>query len=208
MELNSILVTEEWNQKTINALKNSKKVLFMCFNINNKYLFTNQFPTVFWNMSFVPEQPGTLGILTKPEHPVFNYFPSEFYANWQWSDLLNNSKAIILDQAKTDFLPLVQIIDNPLRNHRLGAIFETAVGKGKLMVVSIDLKHNLQQRPAARQLKYSIIQYMQSPEFQPEANINLTTLNRIFSKKSEKEAKKTIAQPVIVKENGQRENSL
>jgi hypothetical protein len=43
----------------------------------------------------------------------------------------------------------VQVIDNFARNHKLGLVFETGVGKGKLLVCAIDLL-GLQDKPEAR----------------------------------------------------------
>lgn len=43
---------------------------------------------------------------------------------------MKNSRPIILDEMPQDFRPIVQPIDNFERNHKLGLIFETKVGKG------------------------------------------------------------------------------
>ena len=83
--------------------------------------------------------PGTLGILLDPKHPAFARFPTESYANWQWFHLLTNSRALKLAGLPAQYRPLVQVVDNPERAQKLGALFEARVGTGKLLVCAIDL---------------------------------------------------------------------
>lgn len=68
-------------------------------------------------------------------------------------------------------------MDNFYKNRNLGLVFETQVGKGKLVVSSIDM-NDLDARPVARQLKYSLIEYMKSPAFHPKGKWNLIFLRR------------------------------
>ncbi|HBG26533.1 MAG: hypothetical protein A2Y10_01050 [Planctomycetes bacterium GWF2_41_51] len=114
--------------------------------------------------SFNP--PGTMGILCNPNHPAFKNFPTEFHSNWQWWHLVRNGRSVILDGISADFRPLLQTIDNFERNHKLGLIFETKIGDGRLLVCGIDLI-SLQNRPEARQLLSSLLYYMNSNEFAP-----------------------------------------
>jgi hypothetical protein len=63
--------------------------------------------------------------------------------------------------------PVVTVIDNFYKNRRMANVIEVKAGKGKLIISSIDLTHNLDKRPAARQLRYSLEQYMSSASFDP-----------------------------------------
>jgi hypothetical protein len=73
---------------------------------------------------------------------------------------------LILDNTSNDYFPIVQVIDNLERNHKLGLIFEFKVGQGKLMVCMSRLD-NLTDKPEAVQLYKSIINYMNSEHFNP-----------------------------------------
>jgi hypothetical protein len=126
-----------------------------------------------------PLAPGTLGILCDPNHPAFVGFPTEFHTNWQWFNLLRNSRSMILDPMPAGYKPIVQVIDNCERAHKLAAIFEVKVGPGKLLVCSIDLS-KLQDKPEARQLLHSLLQYMNSDKFTPATAINDAILQRII----------------------------
>jgi len=124
--------------------------------------------------------PGTQGFLCDPNAPVLARFPTEFHSNWQWWRLVKNSRPVILDATPADYRPTVQAIDNFARNHKLGLIFETRAGKGKLLVCSIDLPA-LQDKPEARQLLASLLAYAGSKRFDPKAELDAALLRRLFS---------------------------
>jgi hypothetical protein len=126
------------------------------------------FSSVFWNTAWTRNQPPhTLGILCDPAHPVFAAFPTEYHSNWQWWDLIHGAAAMVVDRLPRDLFPLVQPIDTWFENRRLSLLFEARVSGGKLMVASMDLTTDLDARPAARQLRHSILRYMGSPAFDP-----------------------------------------
>ena len=115
--------------------------------------------------------PGTLGFLCDPKTPALAEFPTEFHSNWQWWHLVKNSRPIILDDTPAGYRPIVQAIDNFERNHKLGLIFETRVGRGGLLVCAIDLLAQ-QDKPEARQLLHSLLRYLDSAAFAPKAELD------------------------------------
>jgi hypothetical protein len=102
------------------------------------------------------------------------------HTNWQWFPIIKASRPFMLDNTAAAYRPIVQVIDNVERNHKLGLIFEFAVDKGKLLVCMSPLDQ-LQQYPEARQLYYSILRYMQSADFSPQTQINYGDLQQLFS---------------------------
>ncbi|MFV0604538.1 MAG: beta-glucuronidase, partial [Niabella sp.] len=144
-----------------------------------------QFLPIFWNTSwFKMRPPHTLGILLNNQHPAFKYFPTSYYSNLQWWEIVNKAQVMHLEDFPKSFRLLVQPIDTWFMNRRLGLIFETKVGKGKLMVSSADLQSNLQERPAAKQLLYSLQQYMLSPNFNPANAVNINLVRDLFTSPS------------------------
>ncbi|MCC5937144.1 MAG: beta-galactosidase [Lunatimonas sp.] len=127
----------------------------------------------------VDPAPGSLGFICDPDSPLLREFPTEFHSNWQWWHLVKNSRPIILDETPADFRPLIQTIDNFGRNHKLGTVFETKYGKGSLLVCAIDLP-NLLDHPEARQLNYSILNYVESDQFDPSTEIDRTLLQKLL----------------------------
>jgi len=147
------------------------------------------FETDFWSPMFTKNAiqrgldppPGTLGILCDPAHPALAEFPTEFHSNWQWWHLVKNSRPIIYDDTPDQYRPTVQVIDNFMRNHKLGLIAETRVGQGKMLICAIDLLGH-QDKPAARQMLHSLLKYAGSSEFTPAAELDTGLLQRLLPK--------------------------
>jgi len=177
---------------------------------SGKNAIAGSFMPTFWNLQLF-NQIGTLGILCDPRHPAFEGFPTEKHSDWQWADLLGNfsgansfasafgseqlgidirnragdvqhrSKAFVLTETPPDFRPILQVIDNQERNAKLGSLFETRVGPGKLLVCGIDLDTDLAKRPAARQLRKSLLDYCASGKFAPAHELPDSLLTRLLT---------------------------
>ena len=127
------------------------------------------FSSAFWNTSWTQGQlPHTLGIVCDPEHPLFAHFPTTYHSDWQWWDLIHGSQAMVLDGLVGELRPLVQPIDTWFEARRLGLLFEAQVNGGSLMVCSMDLENNLDERLVARQMWFSLLHYLASEQFAPE----------------------------------------
>ena len=192
-----IIVCDQLTSEIQKKLANGAKVLFMPdstinhqpLTINPQLLLGGLFQTDYWNYRMFktisennkkPVSPGTLGILTNPEHSVFSQFPTEEHTSWQWFPILKNAHPFILDNTPAQYRPIVQVIDNIERNHKLGLIFEFRVGRGSLLVCMSPL-HQLQQYPEARQLYASLLQYMKSDTFTPKTAISSGELRHLLT---------------------------
>ncbi|SFD55593.1 Glycosyl hydrolases family 2, TIM barrel domain [Chitinophaga sp. CF118] len=140
------------------------------------------FTPVFWNTSwFKMRPPHTLGFLCDPSHPVFNAFPTEYHSNYQWWELVNNAQVMDLTAFSSSFKPLLQNIDTWFLNRRLAMLIEARVGKGRLMITSLDLSRDPEHRFVAKQLRYSLLHYMQSDAFKPSGVVSLATIQALFT---------------------------
>ena len=176
-----VFVADQWD-KAKSLLAEGKKVVFFPKGLNRTQTLPGSFLPVFWSPIWFPSQtPNTMGILCNPKHPALTQFPTEFYSNWQWYELLQNSRSLILDDTPADFRPIVQVIDNFARNHKLGNLFETRVGPGRLLVCTIDLPRLVDRQPAARQLMASLYAYASSNDFQPAGELKLEYLDRLLA---------------------------
>ena len=188
----NILISKTLDKSTLSKLSDGGTVLlFPDFNDIKDLTVGGLFTPDYWNFKMFksisesnnkPVSPGTMSILTNPKLPLFNDFPTEFYTNWQWWPIIKNSRPFILDYSPKDYRPLVQVVDNIERNHKLGLIFEFSVGKGKLLVCMSDLK-KIQNEPEARQLYSSILKYMSSDKFNPSQALNPEELVALFKTK-------------------------
>ncbi len=189
---NDITIADNLNDKTLGILAGGGKVLLFPSSVGlTDNTVGGLFTPDYWNYSMFrsislannkPVSPGTMSILTDPLHPVFNSFPTEFYTNWQWWAVVRNSYPLIMDSTPADYHPLVQVVDNIDRNHKLGLIFEYSVGKGRLLVCMSDLR-KLQDKPECRQLFSSILSYISSDSFDPVTGISPAELEALFHNK-------------------------
>jgi hypothetical protein len=138
------------------------------------------FSSIFWNTAWTNNQaPHTLGIMCDPKHPLFRSFPTEFHTNSQWWDPVAHSQVMILDDFPSGIKPIIQPIDTWFENRRLALAFEAKSGKGKLIVCSVNMKDDLDQRPVTRQLLSSLLNYMNSTSFDPQEEIDLKVIRGI-----------------------------
>ena len=186
----NVVVTHKLDNNTLNKLREGVRVLwFPDQKQYEKSTVGGLFQTDYWNYRMFktisenakkPISPGTLGILTDPKHPLFNDFPTDFHTNWQWFPIIKNSYPLIMDKMPVGYKPIVQVIDNVERNHRLGLIFEFQVEKGRLLVCMSDLMSAM-DKPETKQLYHSILNYMASDNFRPSTKIDVKSLNELFS---------------------------
>ena len=172
-----ITIVRKLDNAALKALEAGKKVLLMPSDTTGTV--GGLFQTDYWNYRMFkqicesngkPVSPGTLGILTDPAHPLFREFPTEEHTDWQWFPVLKASRPMILDGLR-GYKPIVQVIDNVERNHRLGLVFEFAAGKGKLLVCCSDLESVLDY-PEGRQFYKAVLDYMRSDDFQPSVEFD------------------------------------
>jgi hypothetical protein len=182
----NVTVCTKWaDAKT--ALAAGKKVVLFPRDINPKESLRGRFLPVFWSPVWFPSQkPNTMGLLCDPRNPLFAEFPTEFFSDWQWFSLMEHAREFILDDTAPDFRPLVQVIDNFARNHKLGVIFEGRVGSGSLLVSGFDLPQ-LTNDAAARQLLASLYAYVGSAKFNPKSELVPAMVETLFSSSSSAE---------------------
>ena len=184
-----IIITREMTDDIATRLEKGASVLFMPDTTSFKgNVVGGLFQTDYWNYRMFktisennhrPVSPGTLGILTNPQHPALALFPTEMYTSWQWFPVIKASSPMILDNLPSDYLPVVQVIDNIERNHRLGLVFEFAVGKGKLLICMSDLE-KASSRIEGRQFYISLLNYMHSDAFQPTTQYSCSQLMQLL----------------------------
>ena len=158
------------------------------------YTVGGLFQTDYWNYRMFKTicennkkkvSPGTLGILTNPEHPIFKGFPTEMHTNWQWFPVIKESHPLVLDNFAKDYRPIVQVIDNIERNHKLGLVMEWKVGAGKLLVCMSDLE-KAAKYPEGKAFYQSVIDYMRSADFNPQVKMTASDLLKTLKEEPRK----------------------
>ena len=196
-----VVITSDLTDEVAKKLEKGAKVLWMPTTSKNFVAFADTisqagnatpytvgglFQTDYWNYRMFKTicennkktvSPGTLGILTNPKHPIFCDFPTEMHTNWQWFPVIKDSHPLVLDNFAKGVKPIVQVIDNIERNHKLGLVMEWKVGAGKLLVCMSDLE-KASEYPEGRAFYESVLSYMRSPEFAPQSEITIAGLRK------------------------------
>ncbi len=166
-EPGNILLTDKLDPKAEETLKNGGKVLLIAnkSGTDETSVDLNFYP-LYWSLTFFPGQGKTnIGLLIEDKHPAFEHFPTSYHSDWQWETIYENSKGFILNELPERYRPIAQPVDDFHRNNKVGAIFEFKVGAGSILICGFDLNA---EKPVARQLKTSLLEYMKSDKFQPQ----------------------------------------
>ena len=206
LEKKGVIIAKDLNQEVVKVLEKGGKVLWMPTASSHfvaaddtlsqsdnatPYTVGGLFQTDYWNYRMFKTicennkkkvSPGTLGILTNPEHPIFKGFPTEMHTNWQWFPIIKESHPLVLDNFAKDYRPIVQVIDNIERNHKLGLVMEWKVGAGKLLVCMSDLE-KAAKYPEGKAFYQSVIDYMRSADFNPSSEISVDELKKKLAEK-------------------------
>ena len=184
MEAKNIYITGSLDAKALRTLKDGGKVLITAggkvtlgSDVSHHYL------PVFWNTSwFKMRPPHTTGAYIQKDHPVFADFPTDDWQNLNWWELVNRTQVMNLMEFPADFQPIVQPIDTWHVSRKLALLLEVNVGRGKLLMTTMDISRDLNHRPVARQLRYSILRYMNSTAFQPQTTVEPSVIADLFTK--------------------------
>jgi len=170
-EPKNVFITHSWDEAET-KLKQGAKVLFMPRKADLDWTSPplDTVP-VFWNRLMNPAWGRMLGLWVDKKHVALAGFPTDSFSDWQWMEIVRNSRAVNLDKLPKNLQPIVQPVDDWNRNYKLGMIFEAKVGRGKLIVSSADLENDLDTRIVARQLRKSILDDMASAKFNPQTVI-------------------------------------
>lgn len=180
-----VIVTKTLTPAIERKLKDGAKVLLQ---LNGKLKegkgkeVVGGFSTVFWNTAWTGGQaPHTMGVLVDPSDALFNSFPTEYHTNWQWWDIVHDVHPMVLNNFPAGLTPSIQMIDTWFDAKKLGLLLEAKVGKGKLVVTSIDFENNLNSRHAARQLYHSLLTYMEGEHFDPGTHVEVGLVRSLYN---------------------------
>ena len=183
-EVGNVWITDRFDEKAQSVLKKGGKVLLTAAGkISYGKDVVQQFTPVFWNTSwFKMRPPHTTGILVENTHSIFDLFPTDYHSDLQWWELVNKAQVMQFSDFPNDFQPLVQSIDTWFLSRKIGMLFEANVLGGQLVMTTMDITNNLEQRHAARQMRVSILHYMNSEQFHPSFSIDPQRISDLYTK--------------------------
>ena len=179
-----VAIFHELNAAALAVLDSGGTVLWLLppENVRNdsKRPVKSGFSSIFWNTAWTGRQaPTTLGILCDSRQPLFAEFPTDDFSNWQWWYLVRHAQPMLLDDLPAGLRPSIQVIDDWMTNRRLALAFEAKVGNGKIFVCSVDLEHDLGNDPVRKQFRTSLLDYLDSPQFQPKLSASIASLEHL-----------------------------
>jgi hypothetical protein len=179
-----VLVTAKLDESALARLQAGGRVLLAGMKLSPVHPRLG-FEPIFWNRyMFNTQGRQTLGLLVQPKHPALAQFPTESWQDWQWNDIVSQARGVILDELPRGLLPIVQPIDDWNSNRQLGLIWECRVASGRLLVCAADLDTKLDERPATRQLRASLLAYAASDRFKPKVAVSQEDLTRVLHRAS------------------------
>ena len=186
VQCDSLLLTDTLDAKALKVLADGGDVLLTAAgkirygnDVKHTYL------PVFWNTSwFKMRPPHTTGAYIQSNHPVFSYFPTDDWQNLNWWELTNRAQVINMAEFPADYQPIVQPIDTWHVSRKLGMLLEARVLNGRLLMTTMDITRDLDHRPVARQLRYSILRYMASADFCPTIRVTPEVIQHLFEREA------------------------
>ena len=123
---------------------------------------------------FFPAAGGALGTLVQ-QHPALEGFPHDGFGHLQFFNLMNGAVPLSLDDWDTRFEAIVGgirttagFLSKTKNLSRVGYIFETRVGKGRLLVSSLRFREHLDEAyPEVIHLFDRLLRYATGPSFTP-----------------------------------------
>lgn len=173
-------------QEAEKALTDGKDVVL--FSETDREYIRGFYCTEFWNYPMFrdisdwmkKERPvGTMGLLINETHPALSLFPSKRYETPQWYEIVTDAHLHILDEAPKELRPIVSMMDNFERSHRLGLLWEARVAGQKLLVCANRME-KLTESPEGRQFVKSILCYAATEDFAPQTELSLEKLKQLI----------------------------
>ena len=169
----NVRMTENLDAETLRFIENGGRVLFLGH--ASAHTVPVDFPNPIWNPFGFGAK--TCGLLIQAQHLAMAEFPTATHSDWQWRDLLEpEARAFVLNELPREAEPLVEIIDQPLRALRMGALIEAAIGKGVVVATTLDLDSSL----SGRQLKRSLLDYLSSDRCNPALQLTAEQATRLL----------------------------
>lgn len=171
-----IRIVSQFDAAARRDLAKGGRMLWLAHGLKSPHTKRTGFPSVYWSAGWWGDRFSSLGIVCDPAHPALADFPNDGHSDWQWHELLDGATTFDLTAAGQGWQPIVQPVPDFHYNRLLGQVFETRVGKGRLLVCGYDLTTHLSDRPAARQMRHSLLRYMESDHFHPSRELDLDWL--------------------------------
>lgn len=153
----------------ISRIENGGKAVFAMNKDNLQNPIEGLFKPVFWSPAYFPST-RACGLICDKSHHIFDSFPTDEYADFQWKHPIDNSVGVDVSMLDKDFPYIIEPVPNFFDNTRRSPLFEARVGKCDILFCgfNLDIKNM-----TVKALKNSIAKYVNSDLFKPTARLSL-----------------------------------
>lgn len=116
------------------------------------------------------------------DHPSMESFPHEGYFDLQFFDMFDSGvNPVTFEDEDLPFDPIIELISPFKRARKISVLFEYQVGRGKLLVCSLNLNN---REPGTEYFKSMLEQYVSSDKFNPRSSIDAKVLEKYILNES------------------------
>ncbi len=99
------------------------------------------------------------------DHPITRKIPNEGLCGWQFFALMTNASSVAFSTNAVPYEPIIEVASSHKNVIKRAALFEFAVGEGRLLVSTFNLGHD---EPAVKYYKKLLFDYARSEDFTPK----------------------------------------
>lgn len=167
-------------EEAVPVLQKGGRVLLLPGKLDAERSIPGFYCTDFWNyhmfngisLTMGRQVPvGTMGLCMDEEHPISKAMYGAAYSTPQWYMPVTHCDCAILDGMPAGYRPIVQMIDNVDRHHRLGIVYEAKVQGGSLLVCTVRFDEAPEDLCMNR-LYQALLAYAGSEGFAPKTQAN------------------------------------
>ncbi len=174
-----VVVADLWGPQVKEMLQAGGRVLLMPDKSSVVEPVDIWFWNIFWGRGLFPSIPRPMGIYCDPAQPALAQFPTRDHSQFQWYSLLTDSYAITMNELPFDFEPVVFMIDDFNLSHRLGMVLEAKVGKGRLLINTLNLGQKGERTLAQQQMLNSLLAHVGARDFAPTQTLTPEQLDKL-----------------------------
>ncbi len=112
------------------------------------------------------------------DHPLTRRFPHDGICGWPFRAMLDGGAAVVFDEMPEAFDPIVEVVHTYKNPMRQAAVFEWRVGRGRLLVCSLDLSGS---DPATRFFRGMLLDYAAGSDFSPRTEVAFGAIARYLN---------------------------
>lgn len=164
-------ISDEFKQDILHGIK-----AVMIMNKDNlKNAVKGTFVPVFWSPAYFPSD-NACGAIINNTHPLFEKFPTNDFAGFEWSIPLENSVAMNISGIE-NINPIIEPVPNFYTDVRRSPLFEFKIGNSCVLFCGFDFDID---DITVQALKNAVFSYVSSDKFKPQISIDIRQIEKMF----------------------------